>query len=297
MRTMKIVHGCGCIAVFVFPLLLAGCSLFPTTRHLPVPKAPAVVLSATPQELVAQLNQRWDALNTLTAKVEIQATETKTTEGLEKDFPSCSGFILLRKPDDLRVLGQYFGVKIFDMTSDRHKFKLLIPHDDLLIEGSNTVTEKSPNPLRNLRPEFFLDSIVVHGLAADDEYMVTNDSETIEDAARKHLYQVPEYVLNVMRRKTGNEIQPVRTVTFHRSDMLPYDQVIYDNNGNPETLVYYSNYTVFEAGRFPSRITIKQPQEGIQLVLTVEEVHENMNLSDSQFELQIPDGTKTQVLK
>lgn len=294
---MKIVRCCACAAALLSSLLLAGCSLFPTTRHLPVPKAPAIVQTATPQQLVEQLNQRWDALNTLTAKVEIQATETKTAEGLEKDFPSCSGFILLRKPHDLRVLGQYFGVKIFDMTSDGHQFKLLIPHDNLLLEGTDTVAERSPNPLRNLRPDFFLDSIVVHGLSGDDEYMVTNSSETMEDAARKHLYQIPEYVLTVMRRKVGHEIQPVRTVTFHRNDMLPYDQVIYDSQGNPETLVSYSNYAVFEAGKFPSKITIRQPQEGIQLVLTVEEVHENMTLSDSQFELQIPAGTKIQLLK
>ena len=55
-----------------------GMFLFiPTTRHLPVPKAPAIVQSATPDQLVAQLNQRWDALNNLTAIVEIHATETQ----------------------------------------------------------------------------------------------------------------------------------------------------------------------------------------------------------------------------
>ena len=296
---MKNIRCSDCALLFALPFLITGCSLFPTTRHLPVPKAPALVLSATPQELVSQLNQRWDALNTLTAKVEIQATETKSAEGMQSQtsFPSCSGFILLRKPGDLRVLGQYFGVKIFDMASDGSRFRLFIPHDDVVIEGSNTVTEKSPNPLRNLRPDFFLDSLVVHGLAAEDEYMVTNSSETIEDAARKHLYQVPEYVLTVMRRKTGKEIQPVRTVTFHRGDMLPYEQVIYDSKGNAETLVSYNNYADFGAGKFPSKITITQPQEGIQLVLTVEEVHENMSLSDSQFQLQIPDGTKVEQLK
>ena len=106
---MKIVHRSARVALFAFPLLIAGCSLIPTKRHLPVPKAPAIVLSATPQELVNQLDQRWDALHTLTATVEIQATEFKTAEGLERDFPSCRGYILMRKPKMLRVAGTYFG--------------------------------------------------------------------------------------------------------------------------------------------------------------------------------------------
>ena len=80
-------------AALALPLLLSGCSyLFPTKRHLPVPNAPAIVQTATPEDLVKQLNERWDALNTLTATVEIYATQTKTKEGVDKDFPSCRGY-------------------------------------------------------------------------------------------------------------------------------------------------------------------------------------------------------------
>src|SRR5208282_1550342 len=112
---MRSVDRLVCAAALALPLLLAGCNILPTTRHLPVPKAPSLVQTATPDELVKQLNQHWNALNTLTATVEIYATELKTAEGLEKDFPSCRGFILMRHPKMLRVVGTYFGVKIFDM--------------------------------------------------------------------------------------------------------------------------------------------------------------------------------------
>ncbi len=115
-------------AALALPLLLSGCSYFiPTKRHLPVPKAPPIVQTATPDQLVEQLNQRWNAMNTLTATVEIYATQTKSSEGLAQDFPSCRGYILMRKPKMLRVLGTYFGVKIFDMASDGDHFTLVIP--------------------------------------------------------------------------------------------------------------------------------------------------------------------------
>jgi outer membrane lipoprotein-sorting protein len=282
----------------VLPLLLSGCSyIIPTKRHLPVPKAPAIVQTATPDQLVKQLDQRWDALHTLTATVEIYATETKTAEGLEKDFPSCRGFIVMRKPEMLRVVGTYFGVKIFDMASDGSHFTLVMPTKNMAVEGANTVTEKSSNPLENLRPNFFLDALVVRGLEPDEEYMVARDTETIEDAAKKHLSSMPEYVLSIMRRKTAVENLPMRVVTFHRDDMLPYDQDVYDSSGTLETQIMYRNYTEFSAGKYPSSVTIKRPLEGIQLVLSVERVEENVELPASQFEVKIPEGATIKNLK
>jgi outer membrane lipoprotein-sorting protein len=103
--------------------------------------------------------------------------------------------------------------------------------------------------------------------------------------------------LNVLRRKSGHEIQPVRTVIFHRDDMLPYDQYIYDNNGAPETQITYSNYQIFTAGKYPSKITIKRPQEGIQLVLSVLRIQENVDLPADQFDLKIPEGATIKQLK
>ena len=295
---MKIVFRSGCVAALALPLLLAGCSLFPTTRHLPALR-PATVNSATPQELVSQIDQRWDGLKTMTATVEIQATEYKTAEGVQtvEDFPSCHANILMRKPKMLRVRGTYFGAVIFDMASDGSNFTVLIPHDNTAFEGPNTVKEKSTNPLLNLRPDFFLDAIAVRGLDPGNEYMVAGDSETIEDTARKHLYIEQEYVLSVMQPKTGPEIIPLRVITSHRDDMLPYDQDVYDSEGNLESQIIYSNYAEFSAGKYPSKVTIKRPQEGFQLVLTVDDVNENMDLSDSQFQVKIPEGTKNQQLK
>ena len=297
---MKIADGCRRAAASALPLLLAGCSLLPTTRHLPAPRVPSDVKSATPQELVNQLNVRWDALSTLTATVEVQASEFKTTAGVqaEKDFPSARTNILMRKPRMLRVRGTYFGVPIFDMASNGDRFTLVIPSKSLVIEGTNSVTEKNTeSPLLNLRPDFFLDAIAVRGLEPDEEFMVVSDTETIEDAAKKHLYSEPEYILSVMRPKAGKEKFPVRIITFHRDTMLPSDQDIYDSQGNLATLVSYSNYADFTAGKFPSRVVIKRPQEGIQLVLTVEDVHENIELTDNQFQVKIPQGATIKQLK
>jgi outer membrane lipoprotein-sorting protein len=140
--------------------------------------------------------------------------------------------------------------------------------------------------------------MAVRGLEADDLYSVVADSETVEDAARKHLYTVPEYVLSISRRTSGSrQLTPVRVVTFNRDNLQPYQQDIYDSEGNLETQVFYSGYRDFDSATYPSTITIKRPVEEIQIVLTVEKVTENQTLKDDQFVVTVPEGTQTQHLE
>jgi len=282
--------------MLLLPLLLTGC-LF-TTRKLPVPKEPLITRTATPGELVTSLNQRWEALNTLTATVEIQPSVLKTKEGLGTDYTSLRGHILMRKPQMLRVVGQILGVKAFDMASDGKDFTLSVPLKGKAFKGSNSLKKKSANAIENMRPGFFFDAMVVRGLDPDDLYTVVSDSETIPDAQQKHLYKVPEYILSISRRKgDSRQLTPVRVVTFHRDDLLPYQQDLYDSDGNLETQVVYANYRDFESGKYPSTIVIERPLEEYQVILTVEDVKENQTLTDDQFVVKVPEGTETQKLE
>jgi outer membrane lipoprotein-sorting protein len=282
-------------AALAAPLALAGCSLLPTTRHLPVPKAPAVEQTVTPEQLVGKLDQHWDALNTLTAKVTIQASIEKPKEGLVRDEPTIPGIILLRKPEMLRVYGQVpiLGTRMFDMASDGKTFTLYIPSRNEAVKGPNSLTKKSPNQMENMRPGFFLDAMAVRGLDPDDFYTVTADSETIEDPSKKHLLYKQEYVLSIMRKRPDSHQEtPVRVVTFDRSTLLPYEQDIYDNEGNLETRVYYTAYHDFGTINYPATITIERPLESYQIVLTIVNVTENQTLKDDEFVVQVPKGTE-----
>lgn len=280
------------------PLLLSGCSLIPMKRHLPVPKAPATVLTATPEELVAQVDQRWNDFENLAATVEIQATLLKQQQGFATDYPSVRGWIVMQKPNYLRVVGQYLGVRVFNMASNGQTFTLLIPPKNKAIEGSNSVVKKSPNQFENLRPGFFFDAMMVRGLDPQDYYARISDTETIEDAAKKHLYTMPEYVLSITQHASNGSRadKPVRVITFHRDDLLPSNQDLYDGQGNLESQVSYSAYKDFGGTKYPTRVVIKRPLEGIQLVLTVEKVVKNQKLPQDEFTVEIPPGTHVQHL-
>lgn len=288
------------LAPFCLPLCLAGCSLLPTTRHLPVPKAPARVQTLSPDEVVASLNQRWNALESLNAKVTIQASIEKPKEGLEKQYTTFPAIILLRKPEMLRVYGRVpiVGTMMFDMASDGKTFTMYIPSRKEAIEGPNSVTKVSPDQIENMRPSFFFDAMVVRGLAPDDFYSVTADSETVEDPSKKHLLLKYEYVLSIMRQKPNSHQNVTqRVVIFDRATMLPYEQDVYNSNGDLETKVLYSNYRDYGSINYPSTITIECPREAYHIVLTVVTVTENQTLKDDQFQVKVPEGTEIKNLQ
>ena len=297
---MRIIGRFAWIAALAPMLLLNGCWVISTSRKLPVPKAPAVVQTASADELVALLDRRWDNMQTLTATVEIQLSVFKTATGEATDYTTIPGIILLRKPEMLRVFGRVpvIGTRALDMVSDGKNFTLWIPSKNKVIKGSNTLTKKSDSMMENIRPGFFFDAMVVRGLADDEDYSVAADSETMEDASKKHLLFTPEYVLSVMRRKPGtHELAPVRVLTFHREDLLPYEQDLYDANGVLETQVTYTGYQVIGNDQYPSTITIKRPNDGFQIVIRVDSVQEGQPLKDDQFHLDIPEGTQIQTLQ
>jgi hypothetical protein len=279
-------------------LLLSGC-LF-TTRKLPVPKAPTVTRDATADELVASLNERWSKLGSLYANVEIQASVMKTKEGTARDFTTFPAIILMRKPEMLRVVGRLpvLGTRMFDMVSDGKNFTLYVPSKELAYKGLNKLRRKSENAIENMRPGFFLDALMVRGLGAEDEFMVTADTLTVEDPKKKKLLLVPEYILSVMGRKQGSrELRPMRVIHFHREDLLPYQQDLYDEQGNLEQQVFYGRYAEYGVNLFPSTVTIKRPLEEYQIVLTVDRVQQNRELTDDQFQVQLGEETKVQKLE
>jgi hypothetical protein len=239
-------------------------------------------------------------MKTLQATVQIEFTQTKTQEGIAKDYTSFRAYILMRKPEDLRVMGlvPVVHTQMFDMASNGTNFKLYVPPDSIAYEGPTELTHKSTNAMENMRPGFFLDSLVVRGMPPQDEYMVTADTDTVEDPKRKNLLLIPEYILTIARQKPDSrELQPIRVVHFHRDDLLPYQQDLYDDQGNLETEVTYGRYAEYGDKMFPSTVTIKRPLEGFQAVLTVQKVVENGVLKDDQFEFEIPPDTKIKQLQ
>jgi len=269
------------------------------TRKVPVARMPGNVLTAAPEQLVDAINKQYDAIDSLNATVTFTATEGGTLKGKETTYTSFSGYILLRKPESLRVIGflPVVHTRAFDMGSDGKTFQLWIPPKNKVIEGTNAVPKPSPNSLENMRPYVFFDSLLIRKIGPADKLLMTVDSDTGVNPRTKKLEIRPEYILTVARPQAQSNVELAeRVIQFSRIDLRPVEEDIYDQNGQIQTIATYGPMQTFGTERFPGTITIKRPLEQYQILITFQKLVVNQPLTDDQFQLTIPEGTPVQKL-
>jgi hypothetical protein len=280
---------------------LTGC--LSHTHKLQQPKLAGVALNADAVQLVEAINHRYEQVNSLTATVEFAASVGGAHKGQETDYTSIPGYILFRKPTMLRVLGlvPVLRTHAFDLASNGENFTLLIPPKSRAIIGSNAVTKPAANPLENMRPEFFLQAILIHSISPDRIVSLTNSSATTVDAKNKQLLETPQYELTVFDPgKEGGAAGVVKVfrarqvIKFSRVNLMPTEQDIYNKDGDMATQVLYGPYQTFNGLLYPSTITINRPLEEYRIALTVEKITFNQPLPDEQFESKVPAGYKVQ---
>ncbi|HLJ76260.1 MAG TPA: hypothetical protein VKT75_02555 [Acidobacteriaceae bacterium] len=288
-------------AVVVLTLVLPalnGCLWH--TRKVPKAVVPTGVLSATPDQLVDLINKEYDRVNSLSATVTFTATEGGQIKGKELTVAPFTGYILLRKPESLRVIG-YLPVvhsPAFDMASDGNTFTLVIPPKNKAIEGANMVTQLSSNSFENMRPYMFVDSMLIPKIGPGDLVSLIGDSTLVADRNMHKLVLRPDYLLAVADRQgDSNILLTRREIRFSRLDLSPVEQDIYGTDGQMQTQALYGPMQKFGDQQFPGTITIKWPLQEQQILITVQKLRVNLNLEDSQFQLQVPKGMPVQQLK
>ncbi len=285
---------CGALA-----LLLSATGCYRHTRVLEKPLPASVVQTATSGQLIQLINQQYDAIHSLRATVSIQASVGGASKGQETDYTSVRGFILLRKPEMLRVLGllPVLETRAFDMSSNGDHFVLMIPPKSKAYEGADTLTHPSKNSLENLRPFVFLDSLLIRKVEPTELVYVTNTTRLIREPRSKRLREEPDYDLGILRRMPDtNELEPVRVIHYSRVDLLPFQQDIYNGKGTLVTRAIYSQYRTFGSLQFPTEITIERPLDLYKIHLVVEKLAVNVPLSDDQFQMKVPASYRVQNL-
>lgn len=294
---MKIRQALALGMVGVLPAL-TGCLTH--TRYVPKTRVADVIISTSLDAMARQIVSRYDSMQAFNAGVEISATTGGGLQGKEVQTTSFSGYILMRKPEFLRVLLLLPVVRTqaLDMVSDGKNFKLLIPPRHRAIVGSNTVTTPSKNGLENLRPDVFFDSMFIQGPEQGQLISMTTDIRVIESGKKKKdLIEEPAYALQILDKPEGQTVRTVRVIHINSTDLLPYQQDIYDTNGQVVTKAHYSNYQFYGNTPYPSNIIIERPRDHYSLTVNITKLTLNGKLDDDQFELKIPENISVETLK
>ncbi len=277
---------------------LTGCLI--RTHSVRRSQTADVVMNASLGQLLTQVNQRFEAIQTISATIEIVATMGGAHTGEVKQYPSFSGYLFLRKPEDMRVvlLLPFIRTRAMDMVSDGKSFKLLIPPQSRAIVGTSDVTEPSKNGLENLRPSVFFDSLLVRGLETNQIVSMTQDVRLIEPENKKNaLIEEPDYELAILGQPEGDTAKTYRVIHIGRTTLEPYQQDIYDATGHIATRAFYSNYQTYGEIRFPSKIVIDRPRDQYKLAMTITKLTFNEKLDNDSFDLPIPENVAVRVVK
>ncbi len=285
------------IQAFAFAGLLGLTGCFSSVHQVARVQTLGGSRTATAQELETGLEERDAAIHTLNASVLITATTGGGKEGKVKTYTAFRGFILVRKPRDLRVLLELpiLRSKAMDMVSDGAKFTLLIPPRNRAIVGTNEVTKPSKNGLENLRPAVFFDSLLVPGLATDEYVALTESMHVLEPAhGRKAEVDEPDYDLATYKVTKDHLLRQERVIHISRTTLLAYQQDIFDGQGEIVTRATYENYAPSGETQFPRLITISRPLDEYSLRIDITKLTLNEPFPADQFELKIPPEVKVE---
>jgi outer membrane lipoprotein-sorting protein len=261
-------------------------------RAMNRPKGPGVsqtLLVADRASLLQVIAREYNAIHDLSATVDMIPALGTAEKNKITEYKDVRGYIRFRKPEDIRIIGLYPVVrnKMFDMVSNGTEFKLYIPSRNLFVIGRNQIEQPSANKVENLRPQHFLDALLVRPVNTDvDKVLIENFTD--EDNAF--------YILHEVHLNGDGQLQLTRTIWIDRLDLQVARQLIFDPSGNILTDARYSQWKAYDNVGFPKHIEINRPRDEYAVVIDIVKMDINKGVSNDAFTLERPPGTTLRVI-
>ena len=205
------------------------------------------------------------------------------------EYKDIRAYVLYRKPNDMRIIGLAPVVrsKVFDMVSTGNNFRILIPPKNRFIEGRNDAPAASTKSLENLRPEAFLQAMLVPPPDPARETPLLVDSTDEENSL---------YVLVLIGKTPKGDLMINRTIFFERTTLVMVRQKEYEPNGDILSDTRYRDWHTYANVPFPGTIDITRPKDGYGVVISIVKMEMNQGISDDKFVLTQPEGTELHIV-
>jgi outer membrane lipoprotein-sorting protein len=269
------------LAAAAAAVLACGCAV--SHKRVVAPEAVRPSLTADKAELIARYNRQAEAIRSLNAAVEFQATAGSRYSGVIETYHRVNGFVLAERPALVRVIGQAPVVRkdVFDMVSDGTTFRIFIPSKKKFLVGSDTLERPAKKPIENLRPQHLLDALFWPAIPSHEPVLF----EEADEPPQRF------YVLTVVEAKRyGLEI--ARRIWFDRADLSVARIEIFAPEGRLVSDIRYGDWQPAEKLSFPRRILLRRPHDDYELEIDVQRIELNAPIPRDRFELAQPPGTE-----
>jgi outer membrane lipoprotein-sorting protein len=246
------------------------------------------LLTADRATLLDRVARTYDSVRDLNATVDMTPALGSAEKARITEYKDVRGFVLFRRPADIRIIGLFPVVrnKAFDMVSDADVFRLYIPARNRFVTGRNEIIALSQNRIENLRPQHFLEALLVRPPGEHEEAVLQN----LTDEETAH------YILHLLTRGPDGKLRLSRSVWFERGALTITRQLVFDAKGDILSDARYSQWQTWDGVSFPKQVEINRPRDEYAVVLSVVKMDINKGLADKQFVLEQPAGSTLQVL-
>jgi hypothetical protein len=268
-------------------------------------------------DLINRINAH-SKIQTFSAQADVTVRNYFTGAGAEADeFPSATGLIRFKRPEETRMNVDFYGAKVAEMVSDGQKFKLKIlrPLDKRrFVYGSNlgdiermnaAEIKETKDPqltkaggLVNMRPQHITDSFLIKPITESDRLNTFREEvrqvEEDKRAGKKNrLVERSYYVVYVLERDEKGQPKLRRKFWFDRSQVgtpLVRQQTFENGVGRLASDVTYSDwFTPANSNSvLPKHVIIDRRNDGyrLDLMLVADTVEVNVELPSTTFELE-----------
>jgi outer membrane lipoprotein-sorting protein len=266
---------------------LSSCAVSRGIKRLGKSAAQPLV-TADKATLVAIIARNFNLIRDFNATVDMTPALGSAEKNKITEYKDVRAHILFRRPADIRILGLYPVVRgtAFDMVSNGSDFKLSIPSQNRFLVGRNEIEQRSERKLENLRPQHFLEALMVRPVADADRVLMENFTDE-EDAF---------YILNEVQDNGGGQLLLKRAIWFSRLNLSIARQLIFDDAGNILSDTRYDQWRYFDSAPFAKHIEINRPQDEYGVVVDVVKMDINKGVTNDKFVLNQPEGSTLQLV-
>jgi hypothetical protein len=281
------------VIVFFFWLGSSGCSVKKQTR-VEVPQKILQAKTATLDELLGIVNKYSNITDLSCNPIKLTLTLGKVDSEVLDKYKKARGYILLKRPDSIRLVIQEPIIKtaLADLVSVKDDFSIFIRRDNKFYEGKNSakelIIEDAPDsPEIPIRPKDLFEALLPAKVDLNSLGIHISMEEDRDDEAKY-------YVLSVAKVDASPRMQILRRIWIERSRLEITRQRLFGEEGQIMGDVSYSNIEMKNGYPLPKEIYMSRPQEGyaFEIELNGDRCKINPGLKDKAFVLEPPEGSQ-----
>jgi outer membrane lipoprotein-sorting protein len=278
-------------------LTLSGCGVKRTVK-VQVSQKVLQAKTATIDELLGILDTQASKVVSLSSTtLKISFTSGNSDSGNLQEYRSAPGYILLQRPDRIRLNVQNPLTKttIIELASSGDDFEVWYPRENKFYTGKNSARDleiegQTGTPAFGARPIHIYQAILPEALhLAGPGMRVVMDED--QDSVTKY------YVLRIFKEAAPPRLIPVRSVWIDRSDLTVARQIFYEEGGQVASRISYLRMTTVQGLPLPLALRIERPLDGYMIDMEFKTWNVNPNLPADGFVLIPPAGAQRITLR